>query len=521
MATYFVDPAGNDNNNGTSSGTPWASLNKVNTATLVSGDIVQFKRGATFSGVTVTAKDFVTYQDFGSGAKPVFNNCAFTIGNKRNVTIKNLQIQACTGPAIHIDNSSQNITVEGCTLTGNGTSGQHAGAQIQAFFSSSITVKSTDISNGQGNDCLYFFKCPGVTIELCNLQDGGPWFGDNVQLSGCDNFVIKGCTLGGVDSGKGNIICSPVVEGESSGGIIQGCTITGGNYGVALMQSNVTVSDCTFIDVGQNNSDTWPAAIWLNRSEPPTFRVNMRVHNCLFRNSKRHIGAWNELLPANIELFVTFNTFIGGGSILAIDNGTWTGEFRRNIIQNTQPPAVNGFNGVVRSQNFWEGVSGAVFGESGSITGTANLNVTTYIPNAGSPAIGYGYSGVGTPIVSPPPSDPANEPQAPGSLSVSQIVAKVNNQDFKSRIQYLCIKVARQVFTETPTVDTPNRKMLANRVFQSTFPYEVFTISVLADANLSSSLTANSSGGTAGTDAQLEQIIDNLFTLYANAIANG
>src|SRR4051794_2493591 len=51
---FYVDSiAGSDSNAGTSSSAPWQSLNKVNNTTFAPGDVINFKRGSTWTGTTL------------------------------------------------------------------------------------------------------------------------------------------------------------------------------------------------------------------------------------------------------------------------------------------------------------------------------------------------------------------------------------------------------------------------------------------------------------------------------------
>src|SRR5688572_23105365 len=50
LATYYVSPYGSDSRSGTSSGTAWKSINRVNQQTLKPGDKVLFAGGKSFSG---------------------------------------------------------------------------------------------------------------------------------------------------------------------------------------------------------------------------------------------------------------------------------------------------------------------------------------------------------------------------------------------------------------------------------------------------------------------------------------
>ena len=68
--SYFVSASGDDNNNGKSEQTAWASLEKVNTADLQPGDGVFFRRGDIWRGEALIAQNGVAYSAYGEGAKP-------------------------------------------------------------------------------------------------------------------------------------------------------------------------------------------------------------------------------------------------------------------------------------------------------------------------------------------------------------------------------------------------------------------------------------------------------------------
>ena len=65
-STYYVDcAAGNDNNSGTSTGAAWRTIGKANSATLVPGDRLRFKRGCSWTGPLDASWH-------GSAAQPIF-----------------------------------------------------------------------------------------------------------------------------------------------------------------------------------------------------------------------------------------------------------------------------------------------------------------------------------------------------------------------------------------------------------------------------------------------------------------
>lgn len=117
--TYYVDPNGNDSNNGTSTGSAWKTLSKVSSVTFVPGDVILFKKGETFSG-TLTLKgsgnssNYITVDSYGSGNAPILTtNAADTVVKLYNVSywnVQNLEITAPNGAGLHIDSPNANVS---------------------------------------------------------------------------------------------------------------------------------------------------------------------------------------------------------------------------------------------------------------------------------------------------------------------------------------------------------------------------------------------------------------------------
>jgi hypothetical protein len=101
--TYYVDSsAGNDANAGTTTGTAWRSLAKVNAFAFQPGDTVTFKRGGTWSGTLVlsrsgTSASAITVDAYGTGNKPLIGgnvtNCVTVSGSYW--VINNLRASGC------------------------------------------------------------------------------------------------------------------------------------------------------------------------------------------------------------------------------------------------------------------------------------------------------------------------------------------------------------------------------------------------------------------------------------------
>ena len=74
---YYVSNSGNDSNDGKSPSSAWATLDKVNSASLSAGDAVLFECGSLFRG-TITTAAGVTYASYGDGQMPII------VQSKRN-----------------------------------------------------------------------------------------------------------------------------------------------------------------------------------------------------------------------------------------------------------------------------------------------------------------------------------------------------------------------------------------------------------------------------------------------------
>ncbi len=152
--TYYVDATGgNDSNNGTSTGTAWQTLTKVNATTFGPGDQILFKRGGSWTGTLYpkgsgSSASRITISAYGTGNLPVINgngkyytaadpiDSAVYFKNQSYWTIQNLEVTndastAADRQGIHFDGSGTNctdITVQNCVVRNvksDGNSGDH------------------------------------------------------------------------------------------------------------------------------------------------------------------------------------------------------------------------------------------------------------------------------------------------------------------------------------------------------------------------------------------------------------
>ncbi|MCD9026107.1 right-handed parallel beta-helix repeat-containing protein [Cohnella silvisoli] len=111
--TYYVDSAaGSDTANGTSTGTAWKTLTKVNSVTFQAGDKILFKKGGTWNGQlhplgSGSSGNPITIDSYGTGNRPLINGGSLASGaavylvNQQYWVIQNLELTNNTG----LDNS--------------------------------------------------------------------------------------------------------------------------------------------------------------------------------------------------------------------------------------------------------------------------------------------------------------------------------------------------------------------------------------------------------------------------------
>jgi len=73
---YYVDNAGNDSNNGLTTGTAWQTITKINSSIFLPGDSILFKAGGTWNErlnvpSSGSAGDVITFGSYGTGLKPI------------------------------------------------------------------------------------------------------------------------------------------------------------------------------------------------------------------------------------------------------------------------------------------------------------------------------------------------------------------------------------------------------------------------------------------------------------------
>ncbi|WP_183574325.1 right-handed parallel beta-helix repeat-containing protein [Mucilaginibacter sp. X5P1] len=224
--TYYVDPAGNDSNNGTSPTTPWQTISKVNAQTFLPGDQLLFKAGGTWAGnITFlgsgSAGAPIIVDMYGTGNKPVINggglvngSITLLLSNQSYWEINNLEITnnittglhyAVTGIKVNNSNSTvvSHVYVRNCyvhdvnsTGVGNSNYNKGTGGIIISGYFNDILVDSCHVANSQ---------IEGIRTTSSTLLSTNVTFSNNL----IENIYGDGIVMSSVQSGcliTGNVV---------------------------------------------------------------------------------------------------------------------------------------------------------------------------------------------------------------------------------------------------------------------------------------------------------------------------
>lgn len=195
---YYVAASGSNSNNGTSPGTPWQTVSKVNSGTYVAGDTINFNGGDTFSGTTLSVSLV------GSAGNPIIIQ---SYGTGQGI----ISVGSCGSPAVTHGISltdPQYVTITNLTITGAGWTGSGLstvvcdggnGIYILSDHTSGPLLQSVTITSNTISGFYY-----GV------LADAGKSTG-NTSTVGWNNLTIDHNTL------SGNLSGSILVQGANVG----------------------------------------------------------------------------------------------------------------------------------------------------------------------------------------------------------------------------------------------------------------------------------------------------------------
>ncbi len=224
---YYVDSVnGSDSNTGTTPGSAWQSLAKVQNfvSQLKPGTSILFARGRTWTGgleltgVNGTATAPIVFGNYGSGALPVFDGGSsskygFHASSGSHVTIDGFEIRNFTYNGVSIHSSGGTMpgwTVQNCNIHNTGP-GAYAGGsgpyddneyrnQLE-FLDFSYGCDGTKFLNNSVSICGGH-NCVQVHGDTCNPrihgnEVSGPWVHNAIDVKAVVGAVVDGNTTYG------------------------------------------------------------------------------------------------------------------------------------------------------------------------------------------------------------------------------------------------------------------------------------------------------------------------------------
>lgn len=233
-STYYIDSInGDDSNNGTSTESPWKTIEKASQAEFSSGDRILLKAGCVFDGSFTangsgTADNPITigsYGDIDILGKPIIRSnedkALVSLHNVVGWTVENIEFTSPNGMGIYVladgNRFTTDIAIKNCTFhdifykrceTYNGLH-----CPIMLLSSGAVSrVRNIHISGCNIYDCAYGINMGGLTYE------GTPDLYVSPEESYNTNFIIENTDLN-------NILYDGIIIGSVYGMIIRNCSI--------------------------------------------------------------------------------------------------------------------------------------------------------------------------------------------------------------------------------------------------------------------------------------------------------
>jgi hypothetical protein len=263
-STYYVDPGGSDSNSGTSTGSPWKTLAKVNSVTFQPGDQIYFKAGGSWTGSLAphgsgSANSPIVVDRYGSGSAPALNA---NLASFATVDLHNLQYWELRNLDVTNNNGA------------NPSSGSYAGLSITAQdmgIDHHIYVKYLNIHDIPGAPGKSDFN-GGIIMRVTGTTT--PTAFDDILI---DNNTITNAIWNGIKSSSS----WDNRQGSSMAWFPSRDVQISNNYvdhvagdGIVPEVSSHTVVENNYVQYAHNGASDYAVAMWPWSNDSATFRYN-------------------------------------------------------------------------------------------------------------------------------------------------------------------------------------------------------------------------------------------------------
>lgn len=258
-AHYYVSPTGSDSNNGTSTGTPWQTIAKVNAHTFIAGDEVSFQGGQTFTGQITpgsggTSINRVIFDSYGTGRATITNTGGgngILIGAFGGFTIQDLDF---TGPGVGTS------TASGINLY------QTTGSKVTV----PITIQRVNVSAWR-----YGISIGGDTNGYDSVLT------DNAELFGNRDWGYQsyGAVFSGSNYANSNLTVRRTNAYSNLGDPLHLVTGTGNGIIMGSVATALVETSSAYDNGVNNTTSAGPVGIWTYDSNGVTIRRSVSYSN--------------------------------------------------------------------------------------------------------------------------------------------------------------------------------------------------------------------------------------------------
>jgi len=292
--TYYVSPHGSDSNSGTSSGSAWRTVKRVNAATLAPGDGVLFQGGSTFSDETLMPTgsgaqgEPIVFGSYGEGNAILPQGVWFREHN--HLAFEHLTIEH----EGNLQGTGNDVTVEWCTI-GNDSLAINAAAPNSDWTIDDNTIDHT------GNSGMLLegenFTVSGNTITNTGLDASIPYGKHGIYLK-VSNATVTNNTITNF-SGDG-------VSVRYRNSVLTGNHISGGEVGIAWFQYDPVAGTSHWTE--NTITETTEAGIYVSPSDKGgNTRESFVIEHNTFQPST---GVYMNLHPTTGTYTVQENTLL-------------------------------------------------------------------------------------------------------------------------------------------------------------------------------------------------------------------
>src|SRR5688500_1392522 len=256
LATYYVSPYGSDSKSGTSSTSPWRTIDRVNKQTLKAGDKVLFQGGKSFSGGLYVPSGEggnsttpVTFSTYGSG-RAIINS-----GYKPGVDVAQTA-------GVHISN----LNFNGAGMSSNKTPGIYFHVDWSNRKLYNVHIKNVEVKNYGQEGIRFKINGPGgSSISNVKIEDTSShhnlWGG--IEATSMRHNVNKNWTI-------------QRVKAYDNPGSSYASKVTGSGIYIADVEGGV-IQHCLAYNNGVNGAA--PVGIWVAGSNRITIQYNESYNN--------------------------------------------------------------------------------------------------------------------------------------------------------------------------------------------------------------------------------------------------